>query len=51
MCGVIIRKFGRKRWRREGWDRRPSVREKEVGWWRSVWCDNKKEVWEEEVEE
>ena len=25
--------------------------EKKIGWWRSVWCDNKTEVWEEEVEE
>jgi hypothetical protein len=34
---VIIRKrFGRKRWRSEGWERRSSVREKEIGWWRSL---------------
>ncbi len=53
MCGVIIRRrFGKKRWRSYGWERRPSsVREREIGWWRSVWCDNKEEVWEEEVEE
>ncbi len=43
MCGVIIRRrFGRKRRRSEGWQRRSSVREKEIGWKRSVWCDNKK---------